>query len=233
MNGKKNIILVVAVVAIVVIIIYFTIQNFHPDVNKKFGMSKLEKLDISKLETGDLIFMSGETYGENVCKFFTNCEFSHVGVILKECDFREQSKNSKVYIIESDLGQKTKSGPRILLLEKKLKLYHGSGVVGIRKCNLSVSSKELLQVSKKYFDKKFDNKMMKWWFSDSPFSLTQNFFHNPRKLFCSELVANVLCDLQILKTKKRKFWFSPKDFLYEKILNNKVYEPPQFFNFKK
>ncbi len=56
----------------------------------------------------------------------------------------------------------------------------------------------------------FDNKMMTWWVADFP--VLYNIIKNTRTMFCSEMVASTLQDLNILKRDRPAAWYHPGDF---------------------
>lgn len=145
---------------------------------------------IEEVGNGDLIFFCGDTPGERTCRWCTGSMFSHVGMLFKEYD--TESENDVIYIWESDLGQKTKDGPRVIRLIDKLKKYHGQSYFMWRKLKGKAerpSTKNIMEVVAKYKNYEFDDKMLSWWVTNPLLFFLHDMVKDEKKIFCSELIA--------------------------------------------
>lgn len=181
---------------------------------------------LKKFDTGDLIFFSGNNPIEIAIKFFTGCNMTHVGLIIKENDI--------LYVWESDIGQKHREGPRIITLDDKLKYWHGfhniawkkyipeDSVTGISK---RPSANQVLRIVDKYVNLPFNDNLYEWFFN-----LNSNKNNIPESLFCSSLVAITLIELGILNKKMHPItWWSPAQFLRDFQTSRGKYDQPLFF----
>lgn len=165
---------------------------------------------VEQFNTGDLFFLSGNTIGERVCRWFGDSPFSHVGMILNEGD--------KLFALECDVGQGAKSGVRIVNFTDKLKRFKGDTVVIKRLvCDSKVrpSIQKVLLHSKRYLSKELDNRMIKWLVSDIP--ILNDLFFDPNEMFCSEFISELYSDLQIIQRPEKCQSVSPKDFISNRI----------------
>jgi hypothetical protein len=227
---------VILVVIISSCILYLVIQTRAPNLenyikdnssvlrysilNNDLVLKNAGSSDISLLEVvgnGDLIFFCGDTPGERTCRWCTNTMFSHVGMLFKEIN--PEGGNEVIYIWESDLGQKTKDGPRLIRLDDKLKRYHGQPYFMWRKLKSNNPSTEnIMKVVEKYKSYEFDNKMLSWWVSYPFLSFIHDIVKDEQKLFCSELIALTMQSehINMLHTENDKKYpassYSPKDF---------------------
>jgi len=198
--------------------------------------------DISFLEevgNGDLIFFCGDTPGERTCRWCTNTMFSHVGMLFKERN--PESGEDVIYVWESDLGQKTKDGPRLIRLDDKLKKYHGQNYFMWRKLKSNNPSTEnIMKVVEKYKSYKFDDKMLSWWVSYPFLGFIHDSIKDEKKVFCSELIALTMQSehINMLHTEKDKTYiassYSPKNFAefpIKGIKDSFSYGPQNFVDF--
>lgn len=243
---------IILIILFFILIFYFVVQNTAPDLKNYVENNKnLKFIDVDYLmenaDNGDLVFMSGDTRGERSCRYFTKSMYSHVGMLFRE-NHPETGENI-LYIWDSDLGQKTKDGPRIMIFKDKLKRYHGYPYLMWRKLkindvpgseNTSIPSTEnILEVVEKYKDCEFDNNMLSWWACNSCF---YNLVKNDKKIFCSELIALTMQDnnINMLRTVdnggKIAAWYTPGIFSKDNIFGlrgNYSYSDPKYVKFKK
>lgn len=214
----STICIIIFVIACLIILWYFCVNYFSPDISKinnKFLKDIFEIKD--NLKTGDLIFLSGPTFGEKAIKLYTNSYFSHVGLIIKE--------NNKLFIFESDLGQGYRKGVRMIPLEEKLQKYSGHNIGAIRYIKNELNLDKVLSIIKDIIHYDFDNNMLSWLLSKSH-NIIYNMVKPSDKAFCSEIITyvfqkmNIISDLDVRTT-----YYSPKNYLEEfnKIYNNKIY----------
>lgn len=166
---------------------------------------------LKKADNGDLIFLCGDSFGEDILRWASGSEFSHVGIIFKDID-------GSLYIYESDIGQKVKRGIRIIKLSEKLKRHKGYKVGAWRKLQgeRPTSTQFMIHVTN-HLSKPFDDQFISWFL---PIKVSDGYF-------CSELVAKILQDFGILKTNKLSHNYSPND-LYTEMEN---YSSPLTFVF--
>lgn len=213
------------VIIIVIILLHFHISKTAPNIDK-YVTEHNEKLKwqnydcfLKEANNGDLVFMSGDSRGEKVCKWMTNSLFSHVGILFRE--YNENTEEDILYIFDSDLGNKIREGPRICRFTDKVNRYHGSSYIGWRKLTgKRPSTSDILKIVEKYCKNyTFDNTMLKWFTSDGFLSFMDPVVKNNNEVFCSELVAlfyqNSL--IRVLKSPeeggKKAHYYTPNKFV--------------------
>jgi len=191
---------------------------------KKDKLTWMNRSDVNTVDNCDLIFFSGTTLGENMFKWFGDCIFSHVGIISKE--------NGKVYIIECDMGQQSKNGVRVILLEDKLNRYKGERIACIKKLYGEKIPIENMNIINDYLNTTFHINVIRWLFADYYISPK-----NEKSMFCSEFVSVILQRLKIIKNYNEKgkmpYWYSPGDYFKNKVImhDNYFYGENIFFRF--
>jgi hypothetical protein len=205
---------IVIIILTIILIYYIIIQKTAPNLQQYIDTHKLSLNWISyndlltNADNGDLLFMAGDTYGERTCRYFTKSVYSHVGMLFREID--PENDKSMLYIWESDLGQGSKDGPRILKLSDKLKRYHGFPYVMWRRMESNrPSTQNIMNVVEKYKDYNFDNNMLSWMMNDS---MIYNMIKNDG-IFCSELIALTMQHINMLEKDKKATWYSPQSFV--------------------
>lgn len=175
---------------------------------------------MNNADNGDLIFMSGYSLGEKSVKWASNSIFSHCGLLFRETN--PETNEDVLYIWEADLGQRSKDGPRVIKLEDKIKYYHGYPYFMWRKLDTleRPSTERIMKCVEKYGKYDFDDKMYSWIFSNIDF--VYDIVKPTKKVFCSELVAMTLQDLNILKRDEKPASFSPGSFAEYYNKNNMI-----------
>jgi len=232
---------IILIVLIVSCILYLVIQTRAPnlenyiknnssvlrcsyltvDLNRKQpGFSDVSFLE--EVGNGDLIFFCGDTPGERTCRWCTGTMFSHVGMLFKER--HPESGKELIYVWESDLGQKTKDGPRVIKLVDKLEKYHGQLHFMWRKLKKNnPPTDNIMKVVQKYKNYEFDNKMLSWWVSYPILGFLHDFVKDEKKIFCSELIALTMQSehINMLSVEKDQSYlassYSPKEFTLASI----------------
>ena len=182
--------IIAAVIAIASILLFYGVVFYtHKTITQPKKLTSLKEF-FDNADTGDLVFMSGNSRGERVCKWFSDSPFSHVSLVIKEEVFSENSSSeSELYLWETDLGQKTKDGPRIIKLKDKLELYKGDKIVGWKSLSSSLlprpTSEKIMEVVKEYKSLDFDDTMIRW-------ILGRLASQSDKVVFCSELIALTL-----------------------------------------
>ena len=148
----------------IVVLLFVTIIVFYvcifsglcvPQIDK-FKIDHLMSFDevMNNLTTGSLIFLSGDTYGERVCKLIDQSIFSHVGLVFVE--------DGVHYVFECDVGQGYKSGVRVIPLWDKLTRYKGCKIGAIRVLHCDDHNNHISINPQKYLDLEFDSWMFSW-----------------------------------------------------------------------
>ena len=232
---------VILLIIIITILIYTWCQLRAPDLQayvQKFGddLNWVSNEEFFKeAENGDLVFASGNTRGEKTCRACTGSIYSHVGLLFREK--HPETGEEVLYIWDSDLGQQTKEGPRVLELKNKLERYRGYPYLMWRKLKGPRPSTEaILRVVQDYAGHEFDNKILTWWTSEGVLSPFYRWAKSDDKVFCSELVALTLQHeaVGMLDSSKRAAWYSPASFTHESIAGlhpNYSYGTRQFVKF--
>jgi hypothetical protein len=178
-------------------------------------------IDLSTLydnaNDGDLIFFEGDSLSEQFIKRVLGTNFNHVGILIKE--------DGRLFIIESDVGQRYSSGPRIIPLEDKIKYYKGSKYIGYRPININVVNKmglninkdRILSIASSQFGKGFDNNMTSFVFGLIGMGTS---IKDKKDLYCSEYVGHILNKLGIAK---KRGCYSPKIFEDDDVLKKGIY----------
>jgi hypothetical protein len=240
-----SILYLIIFILLVIIIFYIVVQKTAPDlqyyVHYNESSINWKTLDyvLKNADNGDLVFMSGDTYGERSCRYFTNCMYSHVGMLFREK--HPKTKEDILYIWDSDLGQQTKDGPRVQKFIDKINKYHGYPYFMWRQLKVSEgthkpSTDNILKIVRQYGNYNFDNKMWSWWFSDIPFFY--NLVKKQNKMFCSELIAATMQNksINMMTTENLASWYSPKSFTKNTIFGLKdgySYSEDTFVKFEK
>jgi hypothetical protein len=214
---------VVLTVLLIIMAIYIRMLWSAPNLEKyvKKHQNSLNWISYNNLmqnaKNGDLLFMAGNSRGEKSVRWASGSIFSHCGLLFREN--HPETGEDILYIWEADLGQRSKDGPRVMKVEDKIKYYHGFPYMMWRsletkeiggKKQSRPSTEDIGKCVKKYGDYDFDDRMYTWIFSNS--DTLHNIFKNEDKIFCSELVAMTLQDLNILKRTEKPSWFSPGTF---------------------
>ena len=218
---------------ILILFLYIIACWYYPDINDyvKKNRQHINWLSFEdaydNIQNGDLIFLTGKTRGEHLCCFFTDCIYSHVGMLFREK--HPKTGEDVVYIWESDLGQRTRDGPRVIPLKKKLKLYRGVPYMAIRKLSSSIpTTQNIMNIVQKYQTYDFDTKMINWWVSES---IMYDLMGHTHSMLCSELVAQTMKDLGMLGKKYSRSWYSPKSFTNNIVDGKCSYSHYQYVDF--
>ena len=95
------------------------------------------------------------------------------------------------------------------------------------------TTKQLLELISKYLDYDFDDTIATWFVADYP--IFYKWIKDENKVFCSEFIAIVMQELEIMDKKNKPAWYHPGDFYKSGINYNKniSFGAPYFFNFPK
>lgn len=213
----ENIEIAICVCAMVVFSAYAMLLYTAPSV-KNIVFSAKSYVPIKKIyseaQTGDLIFMSGDSWGERLCRRLGNSAFSHVGMIIREKANEKTGVPEEIYIWEADLGQSYRDGPRVIKLRDKLARYTGENIIGWKQLSgfikgekLEIPSEKIMKIVEEYKNHSFDFSMIRWLFGNWASK-------KEGKVFCSELIALTLQhpSIYILSNKVPAHSYSPGSF---------------------
>jgi hypothetical protein len=212
--------------AIIILIIFGLCQFRYPNIESYISSNNLTFIEMNnifnEIENGDIILLTGDTFGEKVCKWYTDDIFSHVGLLFREIN--PETQENIIYILESDIGQGSKNGVRIISLKDKLSKYKGVKIGAIKKLVIENSFdsngiikrvspptyNDIINIINNYVSMSFDEKIITWWISEYP--ILYKLIKNQNTIFCSELVAGVYQNLNIIKKDKQPAFYCPGDF---------------------
>lgn len=171
----------------------------------------------SKLQTGDLVLFSGKGGISTGIKWFTESQWSHLGMVVRPPDFDvvlmwEASPITDIKDIETG---KIHKGVRLVALSERIQSYEGE--ISIRL--LSVERKpEMLkalgklrwELKKRPFETDVIELLKSAW--DGPFGQNEE---DLSSLFCSELVAEAYQHMGLLGKRKPSNEYTPRDFSEE------------------
>lgn len=148
--------------------------------------------------TGDLLFFRGDSLVEKTIQTYTRSRYNHVALVVVE--------GESVLLWEADVGENHKEGTRMIPLREKLDKWRGHKEVAIRPIRKSINLERVLAFARRRLDHDFDKSMMRyvcgsWWPRD------------PKKYFCSELVADTLISTNTIPPIKPPSSFCPGDLL--------------------
>lgn len=184
---------------------------------------------IEATTNGDLLFFTGTTFGEKSIRWYHGSDWSHCSFVFRDTDTKTGIDTA--FILESDLGQGHIDGPRVTRLKDKLKNWKGPSLLAYRKYKGPLIKKEdILEIATDYYNQKytFDRSMYSWFFSEYPESSIYKKLKDPKALFCSELIADVLQRLKLLGHDYIPCWYTPEYFYGWKT---SLYENPLHLNF--
>ena len=207
------------VISLFLILFYFYILMSAPKIEdyvkkneKRLNWLNYEDI-LNKVENGDLILLSGDTHGEKLCRKFPGSIFSHVGLLFREKN--RETGEDVVYVWDCDLGQGYREGVRMSLLDNKIRRYKGFRIGALKKLKVSLgqqrpNTQDIVDLYQKYKDLDFDHVIATWFLADCPklYKLAKD----PKKVFCGEMVAEVLQELGIMKKDRFPAWYVPGDF---------------------
>lgn len=203
------------VIAVIVFLIASIYIHYEMDVHEHISMDQLYKT----CETGDLILFRWSFVDVGFRLFSKYC---HAGIIYKD-------KKGDLFIIEThpeefdDDKKETepKQGVNIYPLRQRINEYNGSCYFAKlnRYTNLEINTDIIDQNIKEYkkipFDDSFKYNYVKSWFFDQLKWKKQK----RNVMYCSEFIAHVLKDLNIIHKNLDASSFSPSTFEH---LNNKI-----------
>lgn len=210
------------------ILILFTAIFLIASIYIHYETSFYNKINLHNLdnicETGDLILFRWR-YVDVGFRLFS--KFCHAGIVYKD-------KNNNLFIIEThpeefednDKETEPKKGVNIYPLKSRLQEYDGSCYLSklIHYPNLNIN-KNIIQTKindykKIPFDDNFRNNFVKFWFFDR-LGLKKS---KRNVMYCSEFIAHILKDLNVINNDIDASSFSPTTFLNLKNkINKKAY----------
>lgn len=167
-----------------------------------------------RLETGDVVLFSGKGGISAGIKWFTQCQWSHVGMVLRlpEWDAVMLWESTTLSDIKDVESGKERKGVQIVPLSERLRKYKGE--VSIRLLDIERTPEMLTSLSllraeikgRPYEKNKIE--LIKAAY-DGPFGENKE---DLSSLFCSEMVAEAYQRMGLLTEKKPSNEYTPKDF---------------------
>lgn len=171
----------------------------------------------SKLQTGDLVLFSGKGGLSTGIKWFTESQWSHLGMVVRPPDFDvvlmwEASPITDIRDIETGKAHK---GVRLVALSERLQSYEGE--ISIRRLIVKRAPAMLKELSRLRWELKgrpFETDLIELLKSawEGPFGQNET---DLSSLFCSELVAEAYQHMGLLSRRKPSNEYTPRDFSEE------------------
>ena len=210
--------LFILVLLVVFVIFYWKAPHFP----YQPSMSCFSRLSKEKLDTGDILLFSSQT--SKMLKYLFANQWTHVGLVYRD-------PQQKLWVWESNLpidpadkrGRKTerKSGPKLVDLETKVCHYRGyTAVRHLRQRSLPpLSSSELTdrmgRCVAKYHPAPFETNYRRYanlFLQHDPKEARMTKKNAPSGIFCSQLVAQTLQDMGIMKNQRDAAYHWPHYF---------------------
>jgi hypothetical protein len=133
------------ILAFLIVIVGCMVNIHYLKYDIEYKGSEKELLD--EVENGDLLFFTGETYGEKAIRWYSGSNFSHICMV-----FRDNENGSSVsFVWEADVGQRYKEGPRVMRLKEKLERWKGVKICALKKMiGKRPSTLDILKVVERY-----------------------------------------------------------------------------------
>lgn len=202
------------------------------DLGKKSNTNekKYEKMPHEdEYETGDILLFSEKTFiPSRMIEYFTESKYSHVGIILKDPTFINESLKG-IYILEStgfsnvnDVeNNKKKVGVQIRDFRKVYDDYNGA--IYWRKLNVNRTIEfydRLTEAHKVIHNKPYDTKPRDW--IATLFDIERKNIQLTDRFFCSAMVSYVYKVLGFLPEDTPWSIIRPKDLGTEDVENNRI-----------
>ena len=238
------------VIGVIIFILYVvvsilsvqTIQQYVTTHRDNLLWTSLDEV-LSEADNGDILLWSSNT---KIIQYASDCPFTHISMVFRDYD-KGSSGPKCLYCWEADLGQKYRSGPRIIRLRDKLERYKGSPIMGWKALSKGgrPTSDQLLKIASSYLDYTMDIYILGIrWLISRVLMVTpcgggkvQKFLHSKifEQVVCSELIAETLQQIGILEYDPPASQYAPADWLYNNLncTTQNTYGPTYFFRSKK
>lgn len=147
-----------------------------------------------KVKTGDLIFFSGRSVAESAIRKYNNCPWSHVAMIVLVHD--------RPYVINVDThANKKMRGTQFMSLTSKLSLIQKNlnyyKYIGWKQImtSFTLDSQKIVNYTKEH-QFRLDTKYITYFLGNN--SWFYNRYKNPNKVTCSEFIAMVLVEFNLM-----------------------------------
>lgn len=176
-------------------------------------------IDISELNTGDIVLFSGVDRHSRLVEIGTRSKWSHVGLILntQEHDFLtiwESSIREDTLDVEAGLHR---TGVRLVSFQDRVEAFEGE--ISIRKLQVDVLSESLcglMQLRAELRCRAYERNKFELIKASNERAFC-NKAENLSSLFCSELVAEAYQRLGLLTEDKHSNNYAPVDFSHERM----------------
>ncbi len=210
-----------------------TLQGYVATHRDNLLWTSKEKV-VSEADNGDILLWSTNS---KIIQYVSNSPFTHISLLFR--------KNKCLYCWEADLGQKRRSGPRIIPLQDKMDRYKGVPLVGWKPLVRGdrPSSKRLMKIISSFAEYKMDVCAIRWCLSRLLAATpcggggAQKLFsaRGVNRVICSELVAETLQQAGILQLDPPASQYAPGDWFNNHLAlePHTLYGPTFFFHSKK
>lgn len=203
-----EILLVACIFWAILAFIFFARVQFIPKDIPKETTTEIELK--TKAQTGDIIAVSfsRSMFGKTI-KFWTASVWSHVGMLFRD------ERNNQLYVVEMFDYTKDGKSPNTHMTPIKQWLNHHSyrKKTWTRRMNqASITNSVFFQEWKKIDQKyRLNDNLLEWLTTSSSIDYSSG---QVKKLFCSEMVALLLRNMNIITLKMAPIRFSPKELVY-------------------
>ena len=193
----------------------------------------------SQANNGDIILWSSN---RKIIQYASDGPFTHVNMIFRDYEGDEKG-NQCLYCWEVDVGQ---GHPYVIRLKDKMKNYKGVSIMGWKPLvkGTRPTSPQLLKIASSYLDYTTNRITLIRWLISRVLAATpckggkvQNLLKSKifKQVFCSELIAETLQQVEILDLDLPASQYMPCDWLYNNLSlkSQNKYGPTYFFRSKK
>lgn len=197
------------------------IRNLYENTGKLPSFREI-KHDFS---TGDIILMSGNTYGEKIVRWGTGCPWNHVGIVVVK-----PGNMDTLWLWECDIGQGFVPGVRLVPLPLKLSKFRNGLRIGAW-IKLSTPHRITYEKLKPFLKKEMGKEIEMTYYSYLLSGITDQ--NNSAKYYCSELAAKTYQNLGLMPRDANIRALSPKNFFERdlRLTSGTSLEEPILFKF--
>ncbi len=221
----------------IVLLLYYIFSLYSAMTCPKFRYNDIKNRYTNirdELDTGDLVFFSSDDYYSRCIRKLGNCIFSHVGFVIKldgiifilECDLDA----SYDFLLKKELNK----GVHLIQLDEKIHDYEGIifGYKKLEKGNFSIDKLKKIMNETKYID--FNTDHLNLWGTVFKNDTYSNLLKKNNKMFCSEYMAFLLKEFNVIKDTYLNSHYSIKDFADDFDTNSGYkYSSINYFKFNK
>ena len=179
---------------------------------------------MDSLDTCDILLFRGSGIISYILEYFGRSKYSHVGIILKNPKFLNESLDDGIYLLESSYNNtpdsedhKYKVGVQIHKLDDILPQFPKNSVY-LRKTHINRDEdfyKKLSDIHKEIHNKSYDLNIFDW--ISAKYNIDNEIQPNPlykktKEFWCSALVSYIFKELGIIKNDINWSIIAPREF---------------------